>query len=154
MNKYYLTSKQKTRYVIMSMLSILFVLWIVRIFTPSYICLGAYCIVFIFFTFKNIISEHIAVDDKGIAYHRFGLTFNAKWENIKEINMNWAIPFRQEGLHIDPDLIRITEWWLGSYTANSGWSRKAFIPLSAFSESWRESELGQQIKQYAPHLFK
>jgi hypothetical protein len=29
-----------------------------------------------------------------------------------------------------------------------------FIPLSPFDKNWRDSELGQQIKQYAPHLFE
>ncbi|HAE60390.1 MAG TPA: hypothetical protein DCG54_13015 [Anaerolineae bacterium] len=29
-----------------------------------------------------------------------------------------------------------------------------FIPLSTFAKNWRDSDLGQQIKQYAPHLFE
>jgi hypothetical protein len=105
-------------------------------------------------SFKNIISERIVISDNGIEYHRLGLTFNAKWEYIKEVNPYWSIPFKQEGIYIDPDLIRITQWWSGAYKAYGGWSRKAFIPLSKFSDNWRDAELGQQIKQHAPHLFE
>jgi hypothetical protein len=28
------------------------------------------------------------------------------------------------------------------------------IPLSCFDQNWRESKLGQQIEQHAPHLFE
>jgi hypothetical protein len=137
----------------MSILLILALVLIAKTFFP-YVCLSIYSILILFFTFKNITGEHIELSVNGIEYHRFGLTFNVKWENIEEINTYWQIPFRQEGLYIDPDLIRITQWSLGSYKAHSGWSRKSFIPLSIFSENWRDSELGQQIKQYAPHLFE
>ena len=151
MNIYYLTSKFKIVYAIISILvfALLF-----KIFAPNYICLGIYGSFILLTSFKNIVSEKIVISDKGIEYHRLGLTFNIKWENIEEINTHWSVPFKQEGLYIDPDLIRITEWWSGSYKAYGGWGRKAFIPLSKFSEDWRNSQLGQQIKQYAPHLFE
>jgi hypothetical protein len=121
---------------------------------PNYICLGIYGVFVLVTSFKNITSEHIVISNNGIEYHRLGLTFNVKWENMKEINGYWSMPFKQEGIYVDPDIIRITEWGLGSYKAYGGWSRKAFIPLSKFSENWRDSELGEQIKQHAPHLFE
>jgi hypothetical protein len=150
---YYLTSKFKILYVAISILLILVLVLIFKTSFP-YICLGIYSILILLFTFKNITDEHVELSINGIEYHKFGLTLNVKWENIEKINEYWSIPFRQEGLCIDPDQIRITEWWLGSYTSHSGWSRKVFIPLSTFADNWRDSELGQQIKQYAPHLFE
>ncbi len=99
-------------------------------------------------------TERVTLSDSGIEYHRIGLTFHTKWENLRDINTHWFSFFEQEGISLDPDLIRITEWWQGSYKTYGGWSQKVFIPLSKFSDNWRDSELGQQIKQYAPHLFE
>jgi hypothetical protein len=151
MNTYYLTSKFKILYAIISIL--IFAL-LFKIFTPNYVCLGIYGALILVTSVKNVVSEKIVISDKGIEYHRLGLTFSTKWENAREIDTQWFPPFEQEGISLDPDLIRITEWWLGNYKAYGGWSRKAFIPLSKFSDNWRDSELGQKIKQHAPHLFE
>ena len=151
MNTYYLTAKFKILYAIISILifAILF-----KIFTPNYVCLGIYGVFILVTSFKNIISEKIVISDKGIEYHRLGLTFSTKWENVRKLDTQWFKPFEQEGISLDPDQIRITEWWSGNYKAYGGWSRMSFIPFSKFSENWRDSKLGQQIKQYAPHLFE
>ena len=151
MQQYYLTTKFKILYAIMP---IVFAAILLKISISGFVCASIFCVYILFATFKGITGENIKLSVNGIEYHRFGLTFNVKWENIEEISTYWSILFTQEGLYIDPDLIRITQWSLGSYKAHSGWSRKAFIPLSIFSENWRDSELGHQIKQYAPHLFK
>jgi len=151
MNTYYLTTKFKILYAIISLLifALLFI-----IFSPNYVCLGVYGAFILIAAFKNIAGEKIEISGKGIEYHRLGLTFNTKWENVRELETQWFPPFEQEGILLDPDQIRITEWWSGNYTGYGGWGRKSFIPLSKFSETWRDSELGQQIKQYAPHLFE
>ena len=117
MNTYYLTSKFKILYAI---ISILVLALLFKIFTPNYVCLGIYGAFILVTSFNNIVSEKIVISDKGIVYHRLGLTFNVKWENIKEINTYWSIPLKQEGIYIDPDLIRITEWWSGSYKVYGG----------------------------------
>jgi hypothetical protein len=157
-NTYYLTSKVKILYTLIPIL-VLILVFETSIF--NYIYFGMFAIFILFITFKGITSEHIVLSDTRIEYHRVGLTFNVNWENIEEINMHWSIPLsiplKQEGLYIDQSLIKITEWWSGSYLSYGGyggWGRKSFIPLSIFSENWRDSELGQQIKEYAPHLFK
>jgi hypothetical protein len=151
MNTYYLTAKYKILYTVTSALVLLF---LYKISPPDFICFGVISIYIIIVTIKSITDEHITLSNSGIEYHRVGLTFHAKWENVREIKIYWFIPFEQEGIFIDPDLIRITEWWLGSYKGFGGWSQKSFIPLSKFSISWRDSEFGQQIKQHAPHLFE
>lgn len=150
MNQYYLTTKFKILYATISIVSVAILF---KISISDYICASIFGTYILFATFKTITGEHIELSVSGIEYHRFGLTFNAKWENLREINLHWFSLVDQEGVFIDHDLIRITEWWTGYYKVYGGWSQKAFIPLSKFSENWRESELGQQIKQYAPHLF-
>ena len=151
MNSYYLTSKFKILYaIIATLLTIL----AYRLFSPFYICVGIFAAINLSMFFKNIASEKIVISDKGIEYHRLGLTFDTTWKNVREIDTKWFPPFQQEGIPLDPDQIRITEWSTGNYTPNVGLSGRSFIPLSKFSENWRDSELGGQIKQYAPHLFE
>ena len=151
MNNYYLTSKFKILYaIIAALLTILAYI----LFSPFYICVAIFAIIIFAMFFKNIISEKIVISDKGIEYHRLGLTFNTRWEYVREIDTKWFPPFQQEGILLDSDQIRITEWWTGNYKPYGGLSGKSFIPLSKFSENWRDSELGQQIRQHAPHLFE
>ena len=151
MNTYYLTTKYK----ILSMIvPTLIVIFFFKITQSNLFCFGVIALYTIFFTIKSITTEHITLSNSGIEYHRIGLTFHAKWENLGEINVHWFTLFEQEGIFIDPDLIRITEWWIGSYKEYGAWSRKAFIPLSKFSDNWRKSEIGQQIQQHAPYLFE
>lgn len=147
MKTYHLTPRFKILYAITSILILLLVFKMI----PSYYCIGFFAIFMLFIMVSNIRGERITLSDSDIQYHRPGLTFNAKWKDIEGIGKNLLIPILYEGLLIDPDQIRMSEWWLGSY---ANWSRKAFIPLSCFSNNWRDSELGQQIKQHAPHLFE
>jgi len=148
---YYLTAKFKILYAIMP---ILILVLLFKIFAPNYVCLGIYGIPILFISFKNITSAHVILSDNGIEYHRLGLTFNVKWENIEKIGIYYPIPYRLEGLFVDHSLIKLKEWWLGTFAIYGGWGRRAFIPLSSFSNNWRDSLLGQQMKQYAPELFE
>ncbi|HQU37108.1 MAG TPA: hypothetical protein PLR65_11040 [Anaerolineales bacterium] len=102
---------------------------------------------------KNLTTERLTLSDEGIEYHRLGLTFNTKWENVRVLRTRWFSPFEQEGIFLAADQFRITEWWINSNELGV-WGQKAFIPLSKFSDNWRNTELGIQIKQYAPHLFE
>jgi hypothetical protein len=151
MNTDHLTTKFK---ILSAITPTLVLLFFFRITRSNIICFGIIGICIAFFAIKNMISEHVTLSNSGIEYHRLGLTFHAKWEDTREINIHWFAPFEQEGIFIDDDLVRITEWRSGSYKAYGGWGAKVFIPLSKFSDNWRNSELGQQIEQYAPHLFK
>ena len=60
-----------------------------------------------------------------------------------------------EGLFItDHYFLNVTHPFLPDWETYSNFATYFFIPLSIFINNWRNSELGQQIKQYAPHLFK
>jgi hypothetical protein len=147
MKTYYLTPKFKLVNIIISILILVFLFKII----PNYYCIGVFAVVILLIAVSNIRSERIILSDKVIQYRRLGLAFNAKWEDIEGVGKNFLIPVIYEGLLIDPERIRMSEWWLGSY---ANWIRKAFIPLSCFANNWRDSDLGQQIKQHAPHLFE
>jgi hypothetical protein len=64
----------------------------------------------------------------------------ARWKDITSLGFRWGPLPRMEGLLV-PAAGQVTPF-------------EKFIPLSIFAEDWRDSELGGQIKKYAPHLWK
>ena len=104
--------------------------------------------------FRALEEEAICISDKTIEYRRLGSAFEVYWNDIEKISRNLYF-YIQDCLIIDKADIRITESSMFGYPFHYNLFdfQKVFIPLSCFSENWRESELGQQIKQYAPHLF-
>jgi hypothetical protein len=150
MKTYYLTTKPK----ILSLIAPIVILaFFFGINQDNLVCFGSISVLFALLTISNIISEHVTLSKDGIKYHRVGLTFNTEWKNVRELKTRWVPPFEQEGIILTADQFRIAEWWVNSNELGV-WGQKAFIPLSKFSDNWRDSELGQQIKQYAPHLFE
>jgi len=98
----------------------------------------------------NIWNQHVVISENEIVYWRLGLEFKTAWEDFETIG-NYLF---QEGLFVDKSQIKIRTWFLGTIETYIGFGQNVFIPISFFSNNWRNSELGQQIKQYAPHLFK
>jgi hypothetical protein len=152
MQIYYLTSRWKvlsflstTIYagIIMGTFS-----YFIRMFAALYMVMGVVVLIATVYALK---SERIIVTPKGIEYH-VPLTFaiEASWGEMEEIRRYWL----REGLFVDRNSINIKYANRNTYATFMGFGQSAFIPLSSFSENWRDSELGQQIKQYAPHLFQ
>ncbi|MBC7876663.1 MAG: hypothetical protein H7Y59_05770 [Anaerolineales bacterium] len=86
------------------------------------------------------------------------MILEVKWKDIDKISHCWRFLIRQECLSVDQGQVKIKEWH--AFSANTyshpleNYLQNIAIPLNSFSENWRDSELGQQIKQYAPHLFE
>jgi hypothetical protein len=101
-------------------------------------------------------KENIDISEEGIEYEGPDVAFRTKWENIEKISSGWYFPIKTEGMVVDKSQIRATKMAIGTIKRFPLWvfSQDAFIPLSCFSENWRDSEIGQQIKQHAPHLFE
>ena len=93
---------------------------------------------------------NITILDKGIRWYQAGFTYWIKWENIEKISKRTYRFSIQEGLVIKKWSVRFGKRKIG----NAIRPMTPFIPLSCYSEDWRTSELGQQIKEYAPRLFK
>lgn len=98
--------------------------------------------IFIAFTQKLILSE----DD--ITFQRIGLTVTIKWGNVQRIGFN-SLGKPQECIFA-PKAKSIVKGW-GSFGI---YGKDVYFPMNDFAENWRDSDLGQQIKQYAPHLFQ
>ena len=105
--------------------------------------------------FYNVPATRIVVSKNGVAWHSLGFTISTSWENIEKISHRFYGFSVQEGLAITKLTVRIHKTGIGSLP--TPWQIppvKPFIPLSCFVRNWRDSELGVQIKNHAPHLFK
>jgi hypothetical protein len=158
MQTYNLTNRYKYRYLLLGSLVYSF-MWGLFAYIARGTCiliyfLGAGTVSIFLLIYKNS-QEHVVVSEKGIEYSRPGLILEAKWEGVSKVATYWHQGFRQECLLIDNSQVRIKKWSLGSIPGPFEFvPRNTIIPLSCFSDNWRDSELGQQIKQYAPHLFQ
>lgn len=79
-------------------------------------------------------------------YHRIPTT----WDNIKSIGRIPMFTSYGEGLFLRQPALQGNKWL--------NWNARLmqldrFIPLSPFAEQWRDSELGQDVRRYAPYLF-
>jgi hypothetical protein len=162
MKIYYLTSRSQYLYfglsTIMLAIFITFFLYVFHADSHIYIYFLGLGLVGIFFTLHKILNEHIIVFEKGIEYHAPGVIFEMDWESSEKISTYWYDGFPTECLMVDNSQIRLKKWsfFFGRNipTPIEIYSRKTLIPLSCFANNWRDSDLGQQIKQYAPHLFE
>jgi hypothetical protein len=158
MQAFYLTNRFKYKYFALGLLAYSLI-WGLFAYIARGVCVSTYFlamgVISILLTIYKNFQEHIVVSEKGIEYSRPGLILGAKWEGISKVATYWQQGFRQECLLIDNSQVRIKKWSLGSISGPfEFFPRNTIIPLSCFSENWRDSELGQQIKQYAPHLFQ
>ena len=105
--------------------------------------------------FSNTPAPHIVVSKNGVVWNSLGFTLSTEWKHIDKISYcTYGFSF-QEGLSITKPVIQIHTAGIGYLP--TPWHMppvRPFIPLSCFVDNWRDSELGVQIKQYAPHLFE
>lgn len=115
-----------------------------------------FAISIIFSSIYWIRKENLSISEEGLEYNGPDLAFRTKWKNIESISAGWHFPFRAEGVIVDKSVIQVRKMSFGVIKRYPVWgfSQNVFIPLSCFSDNWRDSELGQLIKQCAPHLFK
>ncbi len=116
-------------------------------------------LVFVFWLMYSYI--YVAVSPEGIRYRSLGYTITSSWENIAAIQERWmtnegnveGLALRGEGTQVNP-MLRV-----GGYISRD--SRAAlkeardFIPLSTlFTSEWRGTEIGAEIRKYAPQVFE
>lgn len=160
MNSYYLTNRAKTIYLGVSLLALVafvglfFYIIPILCFRIYFLGLGLFGV---YFTLKRMPNEHIVVSENGIEYYTPWLIVETKWTSVEKVSFFWHNGFRYECLLVDNSQTRIRKWAFPERyppTPFIGMCNKTIFPISCFADNWRDSELGQQIKQYAPHLFE
>jgi hypothetical protein len=147
MKRYFLTTQYK---------SIVAGIWLIPLLSMNmiFVYLAAWylflliAITIIIGTILFVRSIYLDVSENGIECHS-PFSLKSKWENLEAISFSKYGKW-QEGLIIRQPLVL----YRGSYQRILKNPDKIFVPLSVFAENWRGSDLGQQIRQYAPHLFE
>jgi len=160
MNSYYLTSRSNYIYFGFSMVALVTIIGLFLYFFRNTLCFQVYllgCGLYsVYILFQKLRNEHVVVTQKGIEYFAPGIILEVDWESIEKISSHWRYGFQHECLLVDNSRVRMKKWHVfnsGVPTPINFLSAKTIVPITCFSENWRDSELGQQIKQYAPHLF-
>jgi hypothetical protein len=159
MTEYYLIKRYMFFYIGLSvMIGIIIIGFFIYIFHDIPIIFLFYFfglgIINIIFIFYKAIYEHIAVFENGVEYHSPWTILEINWNGVEKISYGWHNNLRIEGLLVDSSQIRIKKHSLFDRSIDPFTWRRMIIHVGCFAENWRESELGQQIKQYAPHLFQ
>jgi hypothetical protein len=109
----------------------------------------------------------LVVSPEGIAYRAMGMTVHTTWDNIERIDKRIVyadgevegLVLREPSLQMNPIIEASTFLmkfsWRHAMAAESLNTYKTFIPLSSLqTKAWRDSEIGAEIRRYAPHLFE
>lgn len=100
---------------------------------------------FFMFMYRSL-YEKIMVSPSGIRHTAFGYEVFTSWTNLVRIGKTRL--GNREGIYLSRQPGDVRTWLIGTSIG-----QELFIPISIFADNWSESELGQQIKRYAPQLF-
>ena len=105
-----------------------------------------------------IINEVVLLGDKTITYKNGGVVIEASWDMLEDVEkvFLWTTLTKQECMVIDNSNVKVSTApfpYLLRPRSKPFNLQKVIIPISCFSENWRNSELGHEFKKYAPHLF-
>ena len=159
MRKYYLRKRNIIFLACLLALPVLFSILIFDILVSVNKMPGWIVALFVFLIFGEIIHfvrmifcVHLVVSANGITYSLFTRSVNVKWDEAEGVLRTK----RSEGLIVNKPAFENSKSIL-AFTPNrtlKDIQQKIYVPLSWFSDNWYSSELGEQIKKYAPHLFE
>jgi len=157
MKEYYLSSRYRFLYSVSGIVEsiiialLLYPLWLLPVINILLLVLIGFIVIYSILWARK---EYLSISREGIAYRGPDVVFTANWDAIKCISHGWSFPFKMEGITVDKSSVRVLK--MGGIIKQFpfwGFSQNVFIPLECFAKNWPVSELGQQIKQYASHLF-
>lgn len=96
-------------------------------------------------------SVRIVVSRDGIEYHGGLYIISTSWDNVVRIGQIPSAFGMTEGLVLREPAMHASNWlcWLVRMNRIDH-----VIPLASFMWWWRDTELGDDIRRYAPHLFE
>lgn len=98
----------------------------------------------------SAVQIKLVTSPEGIAYYQVGYSVSTTWDNLARIEDIPAGRITVEGLILHEPALYVDKWLSGAKYIQS---RGQLIPLSFFGRDWLNSELGDDLKRYAPHLF-
>jgi len=153
--EFYVTAKWKLIYGFFAIvsavglfLSLYGIISIRGLFTFREYLLFPEALLFFYYMINNCYKyfQVIRTNSNAIYFRDFGYRVTAEWKDIRQIERRGVL----ECLFINKRKRMVNVWFPGILLGQS----EVVIPISKFDKNWRDSELGQQIKQYAPHLFQ
>jgi hypothetical protein len=107
------------------------------------------------------INVILFIFEDGLQYRRRRTLVEVKWSELTKIEEKRFFYFwKQSGIFVSNptknqvEVSATMKWFYSPENLVITKNQSVFIPLSWFADNWRDSELGKQIKQRAPHLFK
>jgi hypothetical protein len=98
----------------------------------------------------SAVQIRLVISPEGIEYYQVGYSVRTSWSNVARIGEIPAGRIMAEGLILYEPALFVDKLLSGvKYIQTRG----QVIPLSLFKRDWVDSELGHEIKKYAPHLF-
>jgi hypothetical protein len=151
---YYQTTRSKMVSQLVGLLIIAFWIALIAYWLPLLWLIEVVTAFYLFFFFLGILlnryyGERLIVSEEGIEYYRSIFGIKVAWDRFKRIGYFW---FR-EGLFIRNGYITTMSLIFPDWTVYGGFPFYVFVPLSSFADNWRDSDLGEQIKQHVPQLF-
>lgn len=98
----------------------------------------------------SAIQIRLVISPGGVEYYQVGYSVRTTWDNVARIGEMPAGRITAEGLILREPALYVDRLFSGVKYIQT---RSQLIPLSLFKRDWVDSELGQEIKKYAPHLF-
>ena len=98
----------------------------------------------------SAIQIRLVISPEGIEYYQVGYSVRTSWDNVARIGEIPAGRIMAEGLILYEPALFVDRLFSGAKYIQT---RGQVIPLSLFRRDWVESDLGQEIKKYLPHLF-
>jgi hypothetical protein len=98
----------------------------------------------------SAVQIRLVISPEGVEYYQVGYSVRTSWDNVARIGEIPAGRIMAEGLVLYESALFVDRLFSGvKYIQTRG----QVIPLSLFKRDWVDSDLGQEIKKYAPHLF-
>ncbi len=96
--------------------------------------------------YKGYFMKIIVTKDQ-IKFRSLGITITSTWSKLITIEECGTMFRKLEGISVRKSSVKKNILGLLEL-------RPKYIPIQNFGDDWRQSKLGQQIQQYAPHLFE
>jgi hypothetical protein len=129
-----------------------------RIGNTTFTCGSVFGLICLVIALKST-NYVILIFENGLKIRDAGGVVEARWDELTEIQEKRFFLWKITGLFVltptrNEIPLSIYKRGLNTISFPINIQRSAFIPLTLFADDWRNSDLGQQIKQHAPHLFE